>query len=347
MAMKRALKIIGIVLVLIIVVLVVLPFVINVNSFRPKIEAEATDAVGRQVKVGNLSLSILGGSVTADNISIAEDPAFGTAPFVTAKSLKVGVEIWPLITSKELHVTEITLKEPQITLLKTAAGKWNFSSLGANASKAPAQPSSSGSAAPGNLSVNKLSVSDGKLIVGKANSSAKPQVYEQVDITVSDFSPTSQFPFELKAKLPAGGAANISGKAGPINATDAAKTPFEAKVKVDNMDILASGFIDPASGIAGLANFDGTLTSNGNTAKAVGTFKGDKMQFSPKGSPAPKSVIVKHTVDVDLDKQSGTLSQGDIEIGKAIAHLTGNFKTESETQVLNLKLNAPNLPVED
>jgi len=345
--MNRTLKIVGIVVAVLIVILIAIPFLINVNSFRPKIESTASEALGRKVTVGNLGLSLLTGSVTADNIAIAEDSAFGTSPFVTAKSLKVGVEIWPLITSKELHVTEITLKEPQITLLKTAAGKWNFSSLGANASKAPAQPSSSGSAAPGNLSVNKLSVSDGKLIVGKANSSAKPQVYEQVDITVSDFSPTSQFPFELKAKLPAGGAANISGKAGPINATDAAKTPFEAKVKVDNMDILASGFIDPASGIAGLANFDGTLNSNGSTAKAVGTFTGNKLKFSPKGTPAPKTVVIKHTVDVDLDNNSGNITQGDVSVGKAVAHLTGSFKTQGETQVLNMKLNAPNMPVEE
>ena len=345
--MKRTLKIGAIVIAILIVILIALPFLINVNSFRPKIEATATDALGRKVTVGNLSLSILTGSVTADNISIAEDPAFGTQPFVTAKSLMVGVEIMPLITSKELHVTEITLEQPQITLLKNAANKWNFSSLGGSSTKASSPPSSSASSAPGNLSVGKLSVTDGKLIVGKANSSAKPHVYDKVDITVSDFSPTSQFPFQLTANLPAGGNADISGKAGPINATDAAKTPFEAKVKVNNMDIVASGFIDPASGIAGLANFDGTLNSNGTMAKAVGTFTGNKLQFSPKGSPAPKTVVIKHTVDVDLDNNSGTISRGDVEIGKALAHLTGTFKTEGETQVLNMKLNAPNMPVEE
>jgi len=43
--MKRIVKIIGIVVALIIVILVALPFVINVNSFRPRIEAEATGAV--------------------------------------------------------------------------------------------------------------------------------------------------------------------------------------------------------------------------------------------------------------------------------------------------------------
>jgi AsmA protein len=79
----------------------------------------------------------------------------------------------------------------------------------------------------------------------------------------------------------------------------------------------------------------------------MGTFTGNKLQFSPKGSPAPKTVVIKHTVDVDLDKQSGNLTQGDVEIGKAVAHLTGAFKTEHETQVLNMKLNAPNMPVEE
>jgi hypothetical protein len=67
----------------------------------------------------------------------------------------------------------------------------------------------------------------------------------------------------------------------------AAKTPFETAVKVKNLDIAASGFIDAASGIAGLANFDGTLNSNGSQANAIGTFTGTKLRFSPKGSPSP------------------------------------------------------------
>src|ERR1700740_417406 len=118
--MKRTLKIAGIVVAVLVVLVLIVPFLINVNSFRPKLEATAREALGRPVKVGNLSLSILSGTVTADNISIADDPAFETNPFVTAKSLKVGVEIWPLITSKELRVTGITLEQPEITLLKAA-----------------------------------------------------------------------------------------------------------------------------------------------------------------------------------------------------------------------------------
>ena len=339
--MKRPwFRIIAIVVAVFLVILIALPFLVNVNSFRPKIESEASAALGRQVTVGDLSLSILSGSVKANNIAIADDPAFSKSPFVTAQSLKIGVELMPLIFSKQLNVTEIVLEQPQIALLKTANGTWNFSSLGGTSTKkAP-----SGGTPP---SVGKLKVNDGKLIVGKANSPGKPQVYDKVNITVTDFSAAAPFPFKLTAQLPGGGGADISGKAGPINSTDAAKTPFEAAVKVKDMDIAASGFIDPGSGIAGQANFDGTLNSNGSTAKAVGTFTGVKLRLSPKGSPAPRTVVIKHAVDVDLDKQSGTLSQGDVAIGKAQAHLTGTFQTQGATEVVNLKLNAPAMPVEE
>ncbi len=291
-------------------------------------------------------MSIFSGAVEADNVAIADDPAFSKSPFVTAKSLGIGVELMPLIFSKQLKVTDIVLEEPQITLLRAANGTWNYSSIGGASEKKPTAPKA-GESASQNLSVGKLNVNNGKLMVGKANSSAQPKVYDKVNIAVTDFSATSQFPFKLTAGLPGGGNADISGKAGPINPTDASKTPFESAVKINNMDIAASGFIDPASGIAGIANFDGTLTSTGSQAKAIGTFTGTKLKLSPKGSPAPKAIVIKHTVDVDLDKESGTLAQGDISYGKALAHLTGTFRTQGETQVVNLKLNAPPMPVEE
>src|SRR5579871_6729206 len=126
--MKRTLKIVGIVVVIIIVIVIALPLFINVNTFRPRLESELTDALGRPVTVGNLSLSVFSGSVGADNIAIADDPAFSKSPFVQAKSLKVGVEVMPLIFSKTLNVTELTLVQPEISLVRSEhGGKWNFS----------------------------------------------------------------------------------------------------------------------------------------------------------------------------------------------------------------------------
>src|SRR3954454_3748324 len=100
---KRWFRVMGIAFAVFIVLLLALPFLINVNNFRPKIESEATNALGRQVKLGNLSLSLLSGTVGVDDISIADDPAFSKSPFISAKSLKVGVALMPLIFSKELN----------------------------------------------------------------------------------------------------------------------------------------------------------------------------------------------------------------------------------------------------
>src|SRR5215475_10429360 len=145
--MKAVLKWIAIILAILIITVIVLPFVITVNSFRPRIESELTNALGRQVTVGNLRLSFWSGSLAADNISIADDPSFSSAPFIQAKALNVGVNMFPLIFSKTLEVRDITLTSPQVALLRSPEGKWNFSSLGTRPG-AESNPSVAQPAAP-------------------------------------------------------------------------------------------------------------------------------------------------------------------------------------------------------
>jgi AsmA protein len=195
--------------------------------------------------------------------------------------------------------------------------------------------------------VGKLEISDGRVTVGRANSATRPQVYDKVDLNVTDFSMSSQFPLKLSAGLPGGGKADISGKAGPINAVDAAKTPFDLAIKTNDLNLATSGFVDAASGIAGLVDLDGTLNSNGSLASAAGLITCTKLKLSPKGSPAPTPVTVRYAVNTDLATQAGTITKGDVAAGKAAAHLTGGFQNRGETQVLDLKLSAPNVPVDD
>src|SRR5947207_1995013 len=266
--MKRAAKIIGILILILLVVAIALPFLVNVNSFRPTIESQASSALGRKVTIGNLKLSILTGSVSADDLSIADDPAFGKAPFVTAKGLNVGVEVIPLVFNKTLHVTDLTLDRPQIALT-------------------------------------------------------------------------------VAADLPGGGNLKLDGKAGPINQNDTVQTPLEAKLDVKRLDLAASGFVDPSSGIAGLADFDGTVASDGRVLRSNGTMKADKLKMSAKGSPAGRPVEVRYATDYNLQSQSGTLSKADVAIGKALAQLTGNYETRGDATLVNMKLNAQNMPADD
>jgi AsmA protein len=361
--MKRGLKILAIVVVVLIVIVIALPFFIDANVFRPRLESDLAATLGRQVKVGNLSLSLFSGGVKADDISIADDPAFSNSPFVQAKSLAVGVQLIPLIFSKSLQVTDLTLNQPQISLVRSENGeKWNFSSLGMKSSTAApsgqptsaeprktTQPASEAPSSSGNpnLSVAKLNVTDGRLTLSRANSAEKPRVYDKVTMEVSDFSFTSSFPFTVTANLPAGGTLKLEGKAGPINTNDAALTPLQAKVSIQHMDLAASGFIDPASGISGIADFDGTVTSDGHEAKTAGTLKATKLQVVQKGSPAGKPVELRYAVAADLVKQSGHLTEGDVAMGKAVAHLTGTYDAHGSTTAVNMKLSGQGMPVDD
>ena len=139
--MKRRTGIVGIVgfiVVIVITGLIAAPFLINVNRFRPEIEAQLTNALGRQVKIGALHMSLLMATVRADDLSIADNPSFSRTPFVQATSLKIGVEVLPLIFSRAIHVTGITLQQPQIQLLQSKSGSWNFSNLGPSNSVAQA-----------------------------------------------------------------------------------------------------------------------------------------------------------------------------------------------------------------
>ncbi len=382
--MKRALKILGIVVAVLIVVILVLPFVVNVNDYRPRIEAELTNALGRNVTVGNLSLSLWSGSLTADNIAIADDPSFSNAPFIKAQKLDVGVELLPLVLSKTLHITQLTLSQPQVDLLRNRSGKWNFSTLG-SASPAKktgaAPPSSAGQAPPPsgaeakktspstpsepaaqnpkeasnpksessiqqNLSVGKLSIKDGQISIANTNAPAKAHVYKNVNLTVKDFSYTSQFPMTLTADLPGGGNVKLDGTAGPINSNDASMTPLQAKVDVKRFDVAASGFVDPSSGIGGVADFNGTVTSNGTQAQSNGDATVDRLKLSPKGSPAQRSVALKYQTTYEMEKETGRL-QADVIVGKAVAKLAGTFDLHGDSPVVNLKLNADNMPVDD
>src|SRR5579864_97662 len=265
--MKRIAQVAGILVAVLLVIVIALPFLINANDFRPKLESVLTNALGREVKVGDLKLAIFSGGVMAADLSIADDPAYSRTPFVRAKSLKASVDLLPLILSRKLNVNGITIDQPAIVLLQSPSGEWNFSKLGAASS-----PSSEHSTTPSEtaLSVKLLKITDGSLTVGKVGSKATPLTFDKMNVELSDFSPTTVMPFSLSGDFSGGGQLKIEGKAGPINPDDVARTPAQVSLKVTHLDLAASGVIDRAMGMAGLVSVDGSAMSNSEVLQVKG-----------------------------------------------------------------------------
>jgi len=347
--MKRALKWIVILVGILIVAAVALVFFIDANRFRPTLESRLKEALHRDVKLGNLSLSLLSGSVEANDLEIGEDPAFGKVPFLRAKAIRVGVELQPLIFSRQLNVTGITIEEPEITLMQTPQGSWNYSSLG-TAESAPAKQEANNTAAASSaaglaLTVSRLNISNGRLTLGRTNINWKPLVLENVNLEVRDFSSTASFPFSLTTKVQGGGDLKLDGKAGPINPMDASMTPATIKFNFNAVDVAHTGLANYVPDMAGLISLDGSGETNGNILKMNGTIKAEKLKLSKTGTPAAVPVTFNFDAEHNMRKHSGVLKRGDVGIGKAAARITGNYFEQGQDMILKMNLDAANMPV--
>jgi AsmA protein len=351
---KKVLIIVGVVFAVFVLIALMLPLFVNVDKLRPEVQTQASAALGREVTIGKLELSVFSGGVAAKDVTIADDPGYSNQPFVRAKSLDVGVDLWPLIFSKALHVNTLTLQDPEIHLVKGAGGKWNYSSLGTKSStdskrgrRKPAeqQSKSAASSAPQDFSIGRFEINSGRVVV--SNASGKPHTYEDVTVVAKNISPTSVVPFTVSAKSPGEGKVSLDGRAGPLNREDASQTPLEAAVNIEHMDLASTGFLDASSGIAGTLDFKGNLKSDGKQAKTSGNAKVDKLKLVKGGAPARVPVNLDYAADYDLVGKNGSMTKGDILTGKTAAKLTGNFEGRGDVMIVHMKLNGNNMPISD
>ena len=335
----KFLRIAGIAIALVILAALALPFFINANQFRPMLEERLTAALGREVRIGDLKLSVFSGGASASDVTIADDPAFAKEPFLRAKALAVGVELWPLIFSRQLNVTSLTVDQPEITLLQTPAGDWNFSSLGGKA-PAPSTPSTNtttSSTSPAALAVKLVRVSGGRLSINTGGKS-KSRTLEKVKIELKDFSPETSFPFSLEANVAGGGSIKLEGKAGPIPQANVIETPFDASLTVASLDLAGSGLAQPSSGISGIVSLDGKAASNGRLVNINGKLKAENLKLAKGGSPAKRVVEIDVALSHHLAQRGGTLEHAAIHIGGAQASMSGTYRLNEDSPVISARL---------
>ncbi|HEV2989058.1 MAG TPA: AsmA family protein [Candidatus Angelobacter sp.] len=348
--MKRLLKIVAIIFGILVLLVLAIPLFVNVDRFRPEIEEKLSNSLGRTVHIGKISASILSGGAEAQDLSISDDPAFNKGPFVKASSLAIGLEWLPLIFSRQIKVSSLTIKNPDIVLLKNNAGRWNYSSLGNSAGKAaPEQKSAPDKQErPNDLSVGKLQIQDGTLRVGHTSgrSAGREQVYQKVNILAHNISADSIIPFTLSAGTPGGGALELEGQAGPLNHQNSAKTPLEAKVNLEHADLASTGFTDPSSGLAGVVDFAGTVKSDGRQLHSDGKATASNLRVVQGGSPARRAINLDYNSDYDLNAESGTL-KANVHTGNSLATAGGSLNSRGDSTIAHLKVQGDNMAVND
>jgi len=102
------------------------------------LSVEATRALGREVRVGDVRLTGNLWSLSAANrlelrdVFIAEEPAAPTSPFARAESVVIWYNLRQILLTEDLRVplvSEVHLEHPQVSVSRDAKGRWNFETL--------------------------------------------------------------------------------------------------------------------------------------------------------------------------------------------------------------------------
>ena len=121
--------------------LVVLVWVIDPNTFKPRIEAEVKKATGRDFRlVGDIKLGFYPWlALRTGPGSIGNPPGFPAEPMASWRSAQLGAKLIPLLGS-ELVVDRVHLVGADVRLVRHADGTANWQGFGGGQPVTPGQP---------------------------------------------------------------------------------------------------------------------------------------------------------------------------------------------------------------
>ena len=117
-----------------------LPWLLDTPAIQAYIQQAAGHALGRPVKFSGLSITALPlPTVRLRGLQVAEDPAFGSAPFMTVTEGRMRIRLRSLFQGR-VDLANLRLDEPRLHVVEDATGRLNIESLGGSGGPSPASP---------------------------------------------------------------------------------------------------------------------------------------------------------------------------------------------------------------
>jgi len=283
--------------VLLVVAAIALPRLVDTPRVQAMIASSAAQAIGRPVKFESLSVRLFPlPAVELHNLEVAEDPQFGTSPFLTLETGRVYLRLRPLFSGR-VEFGNITLERPRIALIQHADGHLNVASLAPSSeSRTVSRPGRSGAGGAGGAAaavVSQVKIVGGAVTYVALGKGTSPTPYriESLDLTLT--SQASQLnvkgtlrvnPGDLLVRLTDGVVA-LNGTRAPLEA------PLRGRVGIEGKDIeplvAAAG---PTPAIAGPIKGDLTLGGTLGAPRASGTVELASLRVTKTaaGCPEPK-----------------------------------------------------------
>ena len=212
------------------------------DANRDRLLAAAERALGRELGVGDVGLTLLGRpGVSLSDVVISEDRAFGAEPFVTAPSARVTVRLLPLLQGR-VEVASVDLKRPAVRLVRAADGRLSTSTLGRvreGRGDSTGSVTGGGAGARGDLAwlVALFDIDGGEVVfVDETQSPPRVLTLGQIDLEVSDIALDRALQFALAAAFESTSAnVHLAGEIGPLVSPGA--VPFSVKGRAEGIPL--------------------------------------------------------------------------------------------------------------
>ncbi|MEK6287479.1 MAG: AsmA family protein [Acidobacteriota bacterium] len=109
---------------------------LRLAPLKNAVELKLSEALGRRVIIDSARLTLIGGPyVTLTGMTAGEDPEFGEGTFLKANEVRADLDVIQYLRTRQIFIDSITLKSPQIDLVKNSGGVWSWTTLGRQSSE--------------------------------------------------------------------------------------------------------------------------------------------------------------------------------------------------------------------
>jgi hypothetical protein len=150
---------------------IILALLLNIQTFKPQIEAAASNALGMDVRIkGRLGIDLFPGfGISLNDINVRN----GGADVVTVEKMRIGLKLIPL-TRHEVRLSRVGLVKPVFSVVRYKNGMFNFEKPERTLMERL-------------LTVNNISISEGRLVYTDERSGERVKV-DNFDGTIRNLS---------------------------------------------------------------------------------------------------------------------------------------------------------------
>jgi len=253
----------GTLLILLIAAVILIPLMVDVNSYKPQIEAKVQEATGRSFKIGgDIGLSVFPWvGLSLSDLELGNPQGFKETDLLKIGDFEARVKLLPLL-SRQVEIKRVVLQNPQIVLVKNKDGQanWNFKSAASKPAPKPSAQGASKDTSSGfglqSLTAEEIAVQNGTLTYID-HASGKTEKVSEINLALSNVSLDGPVKLTFSTRIN-DQPLKIEGTAGPLGNPPGSQ-PLSFDMQISALDELNATLKGSVRDLTAKPSFDMTV----------------------------------------------------------------------------------------